>query len=380
MAKKRSNGEGTIRRLPSGSWQIEVMDGYKPDGTRNYKTFTAPKLEDAKKLHREYMRKKEAGVLSAIDYSFTEWADIWFEHHKNMISPTTQEGYTYTLRNLKAQFSRRKLSDIKAYDIEQYLMKLVREGKSGSTVAQSRGMLFQIFKMAVANDILVKNPVAHAEKIRRAPPKPKEAFTADEVRRLIEELPQNKIGWSIRLMLATGMRAQELLALEPRHIAKDGSFINIAQAVVMEKGTAVIGPPKTNDSLRTVPVPEIARYCACNLRDTDKKFIWEAGKPDKPCNPSHFRKQFREALESLEGMRVLTPHCCRHTYVTQLLALGVDPKTIQAMVGHADIDMTLYYAHAQESSKQDAIMRYSEAFSNRGGGLYGNVLPFVKTS
>lgn len=380
MAKKRANGEGTIRRLPSGSWQIEVMDGYKPDGTRNFKYFTAPKLEDARKLHREYERKKEAGVLSAMDYSFSEWADIWFEHHKSMVSPTTQEGYSYTLRNLKNQFARRKLSDIKAYDIEQFLMKLVREGKSGSTVAQSRGMLFQIFKMAVANDILMKNPVEHAEKIRRAPPKPKEAFTADEVRRLTEELPQNKIGWSIRLMLATGMRTQELLALEPRHIAKDGSYINIAQAVVMKKGTAAIGPPKTNDSMRTVPVPEIARYCACNLRDTDKKFIWEAGRKDQPCNPSHFRKQFREALESLEGMRILTPHCCRHTYVSQLLALGVDPKTIQAMVGHADIDMTMYYAHAQESSKQDAIKRYSEAFSSRGGGLYGNVLPFVKTS
>lgn len=95
MAKKRANGEGTIRRLPSGSWQIEVMDGYKPDGTRNFKYFTAPKLEDARKLHREYERKKEAGVLSAMDYSFSEWADIWFEHHKSMVSPTTQEAFRY---------------------------------------------------------------------------------------------------------------------------------------------------------------------------------------------------------------------------------------------------------------------------------------------
>ena len=180
-------------------------------------------------------------------------------------------------------------------------------------------------------------------------------------------------------MLATGMRTQELLALEPRHIAKDGSSINIAQAVVMEKGTASIGPTKTNDSVRTVPVPELVRYCARNLRDTDKMYIWEAKKKNSPCNPSHFRKQFRQALEELEGMRILTPHCCRHTYVTQLLALGVDPKTIQALVGHADIDMTLYYAHAQESSKQAAITRYDEAFSNPGGGLYGNVVPFVKS-
>ena len=379
MAQKRSNGDGTVRKLESGNWQIQIMDGYKPDGTRKYKSFSAPRLEDAKRMKREYERKRAAGMLSSKDYTFSEWSDIWYEHHKNMISPTTQEHYTYTLRNLKSHFGRRKLEDIKAYDIEQYLMKLVRDGRSGSTVAQSRGMLYQILNMAVANDILIKNPVAHAEKIRKAPPKTKESFTADEVKRMMVELPDNRIGWSIRLLLATGMRTQELLALEPRHIAKDGSFINIAQAVVMEKGAAVIGPTKTHDSVGTIPVPELVRYCARNLRTTDKMYIWEAGKANSPCNPSYFRKQFRNALSAMDGMRILTPHCCRHTYVTQLLALGVDPKTIQAMVGHADIDMTLYYAHAQESSKQAAIERYNEAFSNRGGGLYGNVLPFVKS-
>ena len=82
-------------------------------------------------------------------------------------------------------------------------------------------------------------------------------------------------------------------------------------------------------------------------------------------------------IGAIEDVRVLTPHCCRHTYVTQMLALGVDPKTIQALVGHAEIDMTMYYAHAQESSKQAAISRYDEAFSAPGGGLYGSVLTFV---
>lgn len=257
-------------------------------------------------------------------------------------------------------------------------MKLVRDGKSGSTVAQSRGMLFQIFRMAVANDILMKNPVAHAEKIRRGPSKGKDAFTADEVRKLMKELPEDKIGWSIRLMLATGMRTQELLALEPRHIAKDGSSINIAQAIVMEEGSPTIGPTKTHNSLRTIPVPETVRYCARNLRDTDGTFIWESPRVEgKPINPSYFRDHFREYLKAIEEVRVLTPHCCRHTYVTHMLALGVDPKTVQALVGHAEIDMTMYYAHAQESSKQEAISRYGEAFSAPGRGLYGNVIKLV---
>lgn len=379
MAKKRSNGDGTVRKLESGNWQIQIMDGYHPDGTRKYKSFSAPRLEQAKKMKLEYERKKAAGVKMSEDYTFEEWADVWYDHHKNRVTPTTQENYRYTLRNLKAHFGKKKLDEIKAYDIEQYLMKLIREGRSGSTVSQSRGMLYQILNMAVANDILIKNPVAHTAKIRRPAQKTKDSFTADEVKRMMNELPDDRIGWSIRLLLATGMRTQELLALEPRHISKDGSSINIAQAVVMEKGSASIGPTKTHDSVRTVPVPELVRYCARNLRDTDKMYVWEAGKANSPCNPSYFRKQFRKALGDLEGMRILTPHCCRHTYVTQLLALGVDPKTIQALVGHADIDMTLYYAHAQESSKQAAIARYDEAFSNPGGGLYGNVVQFVKS-
>jgi len=90
MAKKRSKGDGSIHKLKNGTWQIQIMDGYKPDGKRKYKTFTAPKLEEAKRLKREYESRRDAGMLVAMDYTFSEWADFWFEHHKNRISVTTQ--------------------------------------------------------------------------------------------------------------------------------------------------------------------------------------------------------------------------------------------------------------------------------------------------
>ena len=81
-----------------------------------------------------------------------------------------------------------------------------------------------------------------------------------------------------------------------------------------------------------------------------------------PCNPSHFHKQFRETLEKIDGVRVLTPHCCRHTYVSQMQALGVDLATIQSIVGHADVDMTKHYLHVQDSIRLAAIDKFSEAF------------------
>ena len=380
MAKKRSHGEGTLSRKTNGRWEIQIMVGYKPDGKRDIRSFSGETQREAKAKRDEFLRKREAGLLTGKDLRFEEWADTWFENHKDNIKPTTQDGYRYTLRILKDHFGRRKLSEIKAMDIEQFLKKLRKDGRSDSALAQCRGMLFQIFNKAAANDIILKNPVAFADKMRKRPPREKEAFTADEVRMLLRELPEDKIGWSIRLMLCTGMRTQELLGLEPRHIAQDGSSINIAQAVVMVKGTAIIGTPKSYDSYRTIPVPELVQYCARNLRSTDKKFIWEAGRPDMPCNPSHFRTQFKKALEGVDGVRVLTPHCCRHTFVSQMQALGVDIETIQNIVGHAEIDMTRHYLHVQEPKRLEAAQRFSEAFSKKGRGTHGNILDYVKSS
>ena len=377
MAKKRSHGEGTLSRKTNGRWEIQVMDGYKTDGRRNILSFSGKTQKEAKEKRDEYFRKKAMGLLTGQDRRFDEWADRWYENHKDNITATTQEGYKYTLRILKDHFGRRKLSEIKTMDVEQFLRKLRKDGRASSYIAQCRGMLHQIMNKAVANDFLVKNPVAYAEKMRKQPPKEKEAFTADEMRILFRELPDDRIGWSIRLLLATGMRAQELLGLEPRHIAADGSSINIAQALVRVKGTVAIGTPKSFDSYRTIPIPEIVRYCARNLRNTENKFIWEAGKPGMPCSPSHFRDQFKKALEKIEGVRVLTPHCCRHTFVSQMQALGVDIETIQNIVGHAEIDMTRHYLHVQEPKRLEAAQRFSEAFSKNGKGTFGNVLDIM---
>ena len=74
---------------------------------------------------------------------------------------------------------------------------------------------------------------------------------------------------------------------------------------------------------------------------------------------------------------MLTPHCCRHTFVSQMQALGVDIETIQNIVGHAEIDMTRHYLHVQEPKRLEAAQRFSEAFSKKGKGTFGNVLDIV---
>lgn len=362
---KRSNGEGSIRRRPDGRWEFRIMDGFLADGRPNTLSFYGKTQKEARAKAAAYRADRASGLDLTIKHTFATWADFWFDNHKDNITPTTQQHYSYILRTLKNHIGQRKLQDIKPLDIENLLKEIKDEGRSDSYLSSSRGLLYQIFHKAEANDLILKNPVRYAEKMRasREAPKRKEAFTTEEVNLLMEHLPQNRIGWSIRLMLGTGMRPQELLGLEPRFIAEDGSIIQIRQALVQIKGSVIIGPPKTRDSYRDIPVPPNLRYCAIELRNTSGKFIWEVGVKDQPCNPSHFRNQFKKALSGIEGVRILTPHSCRHTYVSQMQALGVDLSTIQSLVGHAEIDMTEHYLHVQDPIRQDAVNRFSDAFS-----------------
>ncbi len=364
MGKRRANGEGSLRQRKDGRWECTFMVGWKDNGRPKTKSFYGPTQEAVLRKAREWKVRCSPTMLATKDYLFSEWADMWFALHKETITPTTQEHYKYTLRELKAYFGRKKIKDIRAYDIEVFLQSKRNLGRARSTLAQYKGMLYQIMHKAEANDLIPKNPVRFVEKIRNTGcEKNREAFSAEEIRTLFRELPHNRIGLSIRLLIGTGMRPQELLALEPKHISENGSEIRIEQAVQQVKGTVSVGPPKTWRSRRVIPVPATLQSCARELRQTNRTFIWEEKNPGTPCNPSFFRKEFREALEAVNSVRVLTPHCCRHTYVSQMQALGVDPYTIQSIVGHADFRMTEHYLHIQEPIRREAAEKFSTAFS-----------------
>ena len=95
---------------------------------------------------------------------------------------------------------------------------------------------------------------------------------------------------------------------------------------------------------------------------------------------THLNIQCKQAVGSVEGVRILTPHCCRHTYVSQMQALGVDLATIQSLVGHADVDMTKHYLHVQDPVRLNAISMFNNAFFENEQEVHRNIIEFVKSS
>ena len=124
----------------------------------------------------------------------------------------------------------------------------------------------------------------------------------------------------------------------------------------MVDGHPMLGPPKSKRSKRIIPVPEIYRLYAKTIREEGgQAFIWTSTRDSLLYSVGTFRKLFYRELEKIQGVRKLSPHCCRHTYVTMLQANGVPMETIAALTGHSDIKTTEGYLHQSADTLVKAV-------------------------
>ena len=178
----------------------------------------------------------------------------------------------------------------------------------------------------------------------------------EEVETLLEKLPEDLLGNSIRLMLVTGLRLQELLALTPKDIAADENVVYVSKAVKMVDGIPKLGSPKSFTSRRVVPVAPKYRHIALWLRENGgQAFLWCAPRRDSLLYATYtVRRKYHKLLAQYPNVRPLSPHCCRHTYVTLLQSQGVPMETIARLTGHTDIKTTDHYLHISDDSLADA--------------------------
>ena len=356
MAGKRYHGEGTVRQLKSGSWNVQLMVGYSPEGKKKIKSFTASTKKGVLEKMHNYLEQKRTTKLDD-EISLKDWSNQWYSGYQDQVQPSTYCNYKYTLKIIQKYFGDRKLNEILPLDIEQFLRKIGTD-YSDSYVNKCRAMLIQIYDEADANGLVSRNPARRAKKVRKvqstvsvqnSPDQKsakKDSFTKAEVERLLAGLELDLLGYSIRLMLGTGLRVQELLALTKADISEDGAAITVNKAIKTVDGKSTLGPPKSTRSNRVVPVPASYRESAVYLRKHGREpFIWTASWKNPLYNTKTFRSRYYRAVKQIDGVRLLSPHCCRHTYITRLEELGVPMEQIARLVGHSKIETTDRYLH-----------------------------------
>lgn len=223
-------------------------------------------------------------------------------------------------------------------------------------------MLIQIFDAAEDNGLLARNAARKSNPVKTVATLEsmgdgKDSFSDGELAILCTSLPDDLMGHSIQLLLKTGMRTQELIALAPEDIAPDGSTININKAIKTVDGKPKLGPPKNKTSKRVIPVPVSARAHAVYLREHSRGLlIWSPSNTNALYSVGSFRRKYYNTLKAIKpAVRLLPPHCCRHTYVTTLQAQGVPLETISRLTGHTKTETTNQYLHIAFSTLENAV-------------------------
>ena len=369
MAKRRAaNGAGSLNYDEKRKLYIyRITVGYDEEGRPRRKAFSGKTQEAVLEKHQTWALKNKLATIDP-DITLGEWADRWYEEYAEKVELSTAASYGYTLKHIKMYLGRHKLQSIKAFHIEAFLAEMAKS-YSVSQCTKCRTMLGQIMRKAEANELITKNPVQLADQTnyrrmgKRAQAR-KDAFTAEEVRALMPGLPDTRIGHSIRLMLGTGLSPQELLGLSIFDLAPDGSRIDVRRAVKLKKGGSMyIGDVKAEQRERSGLVPPSVRASVVFLRNNANGYILAGRRSKKPLHPSTYRKFFRSAIMQVEGVRVLTPHCCRHTYISHLEDAKTDFAVIQALAGQSERTSTFNYIHPQSPAILAAVGKIEELLS-----------------
>ncbi len=304
---------------------------------------------------------------------------------KTGVKPNTLTNYNFVRNVMKdEEFGGRRIGDVKTSDAKLFLIKLQQEdGRGSSSVKTIRGVLRPAFQMAVDDDILMKNPfgfqlagvIVNTEHTR-------EAITRQQMNQFLkfchDDNVYHKYYEVFYILFHTGLRISEFCGLTIKDLDMENRIINIDhQLQRLSDGSYVVESTKTNAGTRKIPMTEdvyMMFLAVLEDRPTDLPEIMVGGyagflyrdKNGMPEVAMHWQHRFNHAVKRYNDifkiqMPNITPHVCRHTYCSNQARAGMNPKTLQYLMGHSDIGVTMNtYTHLGMDDAKNEMIRLEE--------------------
>lgn len=285
------------------------------------------------------------------------------------VKPNTRTSYNFVVNLLeKEAFSLRKIGEIKTSDCKLFLIKMQQEGKGHSTIKTVRGVLRPAFQMAVDDDILLKNPFGfELAGVVVDDSHTREAISRDQMRKFLRFIHDDncycKYYEVVFILFHTGLRISEFCGLTISDIDFERHILNIDhQLQRLSDMSIVVQSTKTNAGTRKIPMTaEVERAFQAIIEDRPKLpcekmidgytgflFLDDDG---LPFVAMHWEHRFNHMVNRYneiykEQLPNITPHVCRHTYCSNMARSGMNPKTLQYLMGHSEIGVTMnVYTH-----------------------------------
>ncbi len=305
-----------------------------------------------KKRAEQLLKKRQVAIfegrfdLAELKQSplFSDYADEYLNGYSKVNKkPQTHERDKILIKHLKEFFGRYRLNDIKPEKIEEYKAARLEAGKAPATVNREVGCFKNIYTVAIRNRRASANPGREVRLLRED----------NEVTRVLSEADEEKllaaasqhIRGIVVCALHTGMRLGEILDLKWEKVALREGLIRVEKTKTGRSREIPIG-----DHLRAVLREQAKRGLG------ERVFWWREGKAIASVKTG-YKAALRRAGLAHKKYRF---HDLRHTFATRLIERGVDPFTVQQLLGHASITTTMRYAHPSLKNKREAVASLSK--------------------
>lgn len=291
-----------------------------------------------------------------------EWIPIWMSAYKlGTIKSASYTQLEFLVRHIPEELKFLPLSAILPMQVQAFLNRFARS-VSKSYVDKMAITLHALFREAVENGLCDKDPTRRL-KVPRVAEKPREAFSMEEVRSILQYIyscDPSRIGTAVLTLLLTGLRRGELLGLQWGDLTD--STLTVNRSVFLEGSTPTTEEhrAKTAFSLRTVPLlPEVSFRLQGLPHYGEFVFSTRSGTIWHPRNfDRDYHRFFDRLQEALPRVRRLPPHSCRHTFATLVNQSCADIRTVQVLLGHTDLKTTSRYTHPDFSSMDRAVAAF----------------------
>ena len=303
---------------------------------------------------------------------------------KTGVRHNTEANYNFVINIIaKADFGKLRIDKVHLSDAKGWLIKLQKEGRGYSTIHSVRGVLRPAFQMAVDDDLIRKNPfnfelasVVVNDSVTR------EAITKKQEREFLSFIQADehfsRYYDGIYILFHTGLRISEFCGLTIGDIDFKEMRINVDHQLQRKRDmTYVVEPTKTTSGTRMVPMTKEVADCFRRILANRIKpkvepmidgytgFLF-LDKNEMPMVALHWEKYFKHILDKYNSiykvqLPKITPHVCRHTFCSNMAKSGMNPKTLQYIMGHSDISVTLNtYSHVGFEDAKEELSRVAE--------------------
>lgn len=295
-------------------------------------------------------------ITMTLNELFVEWVE---SYQSTYTSPADQRVLSGIYKNhIEPDFGHKKIASIRRADIYKHLTELVKRGYSESLVNKARQCFSRPYNWAI-NDLAldISDPTqgltiqyrhgVEAKGVRH--------MTDEELARFFQASEASKYHNYFRVLALTGMRPSEALGLKREDITLSG--INIERKMSVDG----LGPLKTKAAYRSIPMTDELMNIANEQISGSESWLFptKGGLPSMEAVKSAFSRVLRSTRQK-RGFLIISPldftlYDFRHTFGTRAADSGMPLKTLQYIMGHADIRTTMrYYVAVTDNAKKEA--------------------------